>query len=626
MIEENQIGHIHHGLITDTEFRDIMEPADPIALDISDEDLLANTDSRIKASRAWFKKHRNLYDRQKSNIAFYLGEYQNPSEEKYDSDFRDNAIYEGEGTIKPIAMSRLPDLLIKAANQNPQSLEAAEKLTEVINTDLKTRENRKVLGLAFKHLPLYFTGVIKYRWDPERGKYGDYKFEAVHPDNITFDHTAKTNDTEEMDFIAEKLHLTVKEVTVRFPKKKKEFLNALDIDPDTPNQSKMATEITIDEVWSKWFDKKNNIVHGVIWKYKNKVLLGKMLNPNYDHEGKTAFETDEKAVREQLVNKSVFGEQVQPLPTKTVFNNFFEKPEFPYIVLGYDQLGQMPYDETSRIEQVKRLQKNLDKRGRQITQQADRSRGKFIFASAAGFKQEDIEEMDMSDPDTDILIDGEDVRGAVNYIPGELPTAPLFEDKESSKRAIFAKLGVRDTTRGEVTTDTATTAQLARESDFGRIDDLVEDTINFASERMARAALQMIKLRYTEDHLRTLVGTKSQTVFQTITQDLVEDGMEVVVAASSTDKLERSLGADERARLQLTDPLSYFEDKGLSDPEGRTEKLMMFTLNPQMYFERYVVGTEDTTQVAQEIERMNGQETTQPTGDVPGARGTPPQL
>ena len=110
-----------------------------------------------------------------------------------------------------------------------ETSQTAKDITVIVDSDIKKRENRIVLGIGFKHLPVYFTGVIKTRWNPEDGHDGDYKFEVVHPDNIDVDETCPTNNADDMSFVSHLLSLTVQEVIMRFPEKKDEFIKELQL-------------------------------------------------------------------------------------------------------------------------------------------------------------------------------------------------------------------------------------------------------------------------------------------------------------------------------------------------------------------------------------------------------------
>ena len=66
--------------------------------------------------------------------------------------------------------------------------------------------------------------------------------------------------------------------------------------------------------------------------------------------------------------------------------------------------------------------------------------------------------------------------------------------------------------------------------------------------------------------------------------------------------------------MQLTDPLTFFEDLGVSDPEGRTEKLLTLQTNPQEYLARFVMKMGNNPQ--QMGQALNGM--------PPAPQGQPP--
>lgn len=594
------------------EDRLVME-ADPFALEIEDKILARITDRRLKQSSTWYENEKKLTERRKKNEDYLFGRQINERDfKKYNARYIDNLIYEAEATIKPIALSRLPDLLVKQGTDKPESKQTAQELTEILNSDLRKRENRRALALAFKHIPVDFVGIIKARWDPEKGKNGDYVFEFVDPKTVVMDHTCTSNDPAEMDYIAQSVEKSVKEVCMLFPDKEEELYLRLNIAADDSfKEEKMASKITIWEVWFTWYEKKNGEyvrIEGVLWKFKD-LILKKMKNPYWDWKGQTNYFTyDEMGNKsevptEDMQQAALLGVPIPGMDEEEIYHNYFEMPQKPYIVLGYDQWGTMPLDETSRIEQVIRLQENVNKRGKQITEIADRSKGKHVFSTASGLDKEDVENMDMGDPDQDVVVNGP-VNQVHAYIPGEQPSQALFQDQDINRERIFQKMGVNSTTRGEVATDTATTAQIAREADYGRIDDLVEDTINYAAEKMANWAMQFIKVFYTEDHFKRVLGKNGEVTFLKISRDMIDDGMEVIVYASGVDKVMRKREAYELAKMKLIDPLSFYEKIDMPNPVDMTEKLMLFSTSPQEYMAKYVMGLENTGQMAA---ALNGQ-------------------
>ena len=588
--------------------------ADALKLELDDEDFVEVMNQRIKDSRAFFSK-RDLYKRREKNEQYWLGQQVQQMLKAgvlkpHHARYQDNIIFEAEGTLKAIAVSRVPDLIVTPGNDTDESREIADNLTNVINNRIRKRENRIVLGRAYVHRPIYFVGVMKARWDSEKGRLGDYVFESIHPSNLDVDHTATSNDTNEMDWMTEHYDLTVKEILMRWPNKKKELMEELKWSPDDiENEKKLATKLKIAEIWFTWYKKEGEEwvrLEGTAWKYKD-VVFDKIKNPYWDWEGETTMftfdtETGKKPLEEADVRESLIsGQPIQGLRTERVYHNHVRNPRKPYFLMGYKQLGMQPYDETTRIEQGIYLQDNINIRGKQITMLAASAKGKNVFSTDSGMTEQDVEEYDQDNPDQDLLIDGplSDVHA---FIPGTPPNAALFQDQEINRGRLFSKEGVNAALRGERGGETtATQTQLFKESDFTRIDDEVEATINPAGEWMAEWALQFIKLFYTEEHLERLVGKDGETVFQKLDRDLIEDGMEVEVSASSVDKLRRRSEAFDLAGINMIDPVSFYRDIEATDPEGRAEKLMLFNTSPALYFQKFVEGNETTEEQVDEL-------------------------
>lgn len=588
----------------------LQEVADPLALDIDDDQLVKIINTRIDKSRQFFSQKYNLYERRQKNETYLFGRQIATQEAKhllkiYEARYLDNALYEIEASLKPLAMNKLPDLIVTPNNETKEAKDSALSISDIVDADIKKRMNRIVLGIAFKHLPVYFTGVIKARWNPELGKYGDYQFEVVHPDMVDIDHTCPTNNADDMDFVSQILPMSVQEAVMRFPSAKDKLFAQLQKDGIVQGktdftQKDLASQIKVREVWFKWYKRSDTgqvvssqldttlepgikweQIRGVMWKYED-TILKKMKNPNYDYEGDEQIftyddPTDESTKRElspyEVQLAMLTGQTPPNMNVEKTYNNYFQMPRVPFFFMGYDQWHKIAYDETSRIEQNLMNQTNLDTRGKQI-QETLSERGKHVFSTDGGLNADDVEKMDMNDPNQDILVEG-DVRSVHEFIAPQRPTPQEFQDMDNTRNRMYGLAG-SNAIRGQIQSQVATTNQIAREADFTRADDLVEDTINAASEWIAEWAMQFIKLRYTQEHMRKLLGQKGTITFIKLKNNMIDEGMEVLIKASGTDKLKAQNNAMDMAKLQLTDPLTFFEDMGLSDPEGRAAKLLDF--------------------------------------------------
>lgn len=581
----------------------IITEQDPLKLELEDEEFVETIDSLIKSSQTYYAE-KQLYARQTTNLNYYLGDQLKiggkDGLKEFQPKFVENIVYEGIRRMKPIATSQLPDLTVKG------DASTAKILTDLLNTDVKKRANRKLLGLAHVHEQLFFYAVIKARWNPEKGTDGDYEFINIFPNNIVWDQHCKTNNADDMMFVAENAELRVKQVMMMFPKTAQQLVEKLGYDKPDQSADKKSTEeriaspIKIWEVWFHWWketkdpqthESKWEKIHAVVWKYDN-LVLGKMRNPYYDYEGKPRLfdptMQEKNGMSEAELMKQYF--DTQQLPANTIYYNYFRNPRKPYFFMVYESLGRDPIDETNRVEQILKFQDHINDEGRQIIEMNERSAGKPVFNSDA-LDKETIKSIDWRNVRQAISVSSDDINKS--FAVAQMPAAPaqLYSSKQMNRGIAFEMLGLNDTTRGVKPDgeDTLGAKQMYREQDFGFIDDLVEDTINDCTEWEAEWTMQFVRLFYTKDHMREIVGKDGDSLFTAINQDFVTDGLVVEVSASAVDKMLRKQLAVQNMKMGVGDLLSYYEDTNQSNPKERAYRAFMQQSSPQMYAQQYLM-------------------------------------
>ena len=638
------------------------EPTDPLALNIPDKKLVKIIDKRIRDSRKFFRSPKyNLYERRKKNEMYVLGRQINSKEERnelkaYEARFLDNGLYEIESTIKPIALQNMPDLIIAPNNDSSEVRKTAESLSKAINNQIKIRKNRVALGIAFKHVPVGLVGWIKAEWNPELGKFGDFEFRPVHYDYMDIDHTCNTPNPDDMEFVSELCPTTVQMVVMQFPEKKKEFFAELQKDGVFARQldgkndfddTDLATPLQIRQVWFKWYEKdtdaevvdskdkmttepgvKWKIIRGVIWKFGD-CILKKIKNPNYDYEGEekqVVYEdiSDESTKREpspeELYVAAALNMPIPGAKKVTEYRNYFDMPRVPYYMMVYDQWGKIAYDETSRVEQNIRNQQNMDKTGKDLVEKLA-NKGKHVFSKESGLEAKDVERMDMENPTQDILVDG-DVNKVHFFIQPDQPPQQAFEWIDRVLRRMKDLAGV-SAVGGQLQSEVATSNQIGRENNFTVLDDVVENTINPASEWMAQWSMQFIKLRYTEPKMVYLLGQRGKDAFIQLKSNMVDQGFVVMIRASGTDKLKAHNEAQQAWQDQSIDPINYYRDMGHDDYAERSEMFLTFMLDKNAYMVKYVMNLLNTNQQSQALAAQPVAPVSSPGQPVP-PMGTPP--
>lgn len=608
----------------------IVTEQDPLSLDLADTEFIDTIDALIDSSQKYYQK-KDLYDRQNKNLAYYKGDQLKIGGKDGLKDFQprfvENIVYEGVRRMKPIATSQLPDLTVKGDTTT------AQLLSDLLNTDAKKRESRKLLGLAHVQEQLFFYACIKGRWNPEKGTDGDYEFINIFPNNIVWDQNCKTNNADDMMFVAENAELRAKQVMMMFPKTANDLVVKLGFDkPDENGKSteeRLASPIKIWEVWFHWWketkdpdtkESKWEKIHAVVWKYDN-LILGKMRNPYYDYEGKPQLfdptMQEKNGMSEAELMKQYFDSVQQP--ASTIYYNYFRNPRKPYYFMVYESLGRDPIDETNRIEQILKFQDHINDEGRQIIEMNERSAGKAVF-NADALDKETVKAIDWRNVRQAITVTADDINKA--FAVAQMPAAPsqLYTSKQENRSIAFEMLGLNDTTRGVQPDGDSTLgqSQMYREQDFGFIDDLVEDTINDFSEWRGQWTMQFVRLFYTKDHMREIVGKDGDSIFTAINQNYVSDGLVVEVSASAVDKMMRKQLAVQNMKMGVGDLLSYYEDTNQSNPKERAYRAFMQQTSPQMYAQTYLMPDSNASQ------NQGAQPGTQTPTQQPNAQVAPP--
>lgn len=598
------------------------EVIDPLHLDLEDKELVNTIKDNIRGSMEFYKEL-DLYARQQKNREYYLGRQPLYKASNKSQPYKENIIYEGISRQKPIELSRMPDLTVKPGDDNPDSKERAKDLSGIFNNDTKRRANRKLLGLAIKQEPIYFYAVIKAIWNPEKGPFGDYEFVNVHPDNIVWDQNTTDNDTSKMRFVSEKSKLMLKEVIMMFPDKEDEIKKEFGwTESGKGEEEKLASPVNVWESWFHWYELKGSEserIDGVVWIYGN-LLLKKMKNPYFDYQGKRktfsmVMEEKDSYSMDDIFN--MIDVQKGEEEPEVIYNNYFQDPEKPYFFMVYENMGEQPIGATSRVEQILEFQDNINQDGSIIQDMNIRSRGKDLISTDA-IPQDTLDKMDFYNVDEVVGLDipqGSSMSNIHGRIEQKPATAQQYKSLDTNRQKGFEMLGVGQENRGLADPNaTLGQSQMAKEGDFSLIDDIVEDTINAVAEWQAKWSMQFIKLFYTKPHMRHILGKDGEVLHTKLTQDMVDDGMEVVVSASGVDKMQRRRMATQNMELGVGNPLDYFVDTEQAQPRERALKAMLAQGSPMLYIEQYL----------QDKPTPGGPAVQQAMGAMPGAEQQPP--
>ena len=420
--------------------------------------------------------------------------------------------------------------------------------------------------------------VYKIIWDNE---IDNYNIRVVDPRKVRFDKKA-TISTEVRTFI-EEIDTTVSKMIEKFPDKKKEILKESGVSEE--DAMLKNTPAAYKEAWlngGEW----------VAYKYRTKILK-KEKNPYWDWEGVLftkdelrAFEGTELPKDRRNLLKGARGEREKRTKRANRYQNYlsnhFDKPRHPYIFASMLEVEERAIGETSLMEQTNSLQVNVNKRKRQISDNAAMAQGRWKIDTkfVEGVTKGAMQAM-KSDPEG--IIYGDGVSNGLTIETGRDLPSMVKDDLLLSIQEIDAIWGTQPTFRGEKQgTETATGRAILREQSFQRLIELI-DIVDGVHSEIYNWWLQLIKVRYTEDHYIKILGRDKAIRTIKVMQDDMVDGIDVQVVPGQIlpkNRVYRAERALELLKIERIAPIVYFEEAEFDNPMATAKQLEMYRVSP----------------------------------------------
>ena len=462
------------------------------------------------------------------------------------------------------------------ANETPESKEIADNLQAFFIEKYKKLKTKKKVRRALRTLFFSRVFVLKAYWDKE---IDDFNFTPKDPRNVRLRKTAST--AYETDFIIEEVEESVSNIIAMFPEKKDSILKQLGVS-DEKEAFLTDKKIKYYEAW---------IGDYVLYCYGS-IILKEEKHPYWDWDG-LKMSAEEKNVlskysgqrRRTLMMriKAIQGQRKTDRNNQyqQYLYNYLDKPIAPYIWGTILDTDEGPAGETTLIEQVAPLQEEINKRKRQISDNADLMNGRWMIdTNICEVSKADVQAM-KNNPKGIVM--GRGVMTGMRIETGkELPSF-VKDDLNHSTVELDNIFGTQPTFRGEGgREETATGRAILREQSQLRLDELV-DLIDDIHLQIYDWQMQFIKVRYTESHFVKLMGAGRATQTLEFMQDDIEEGIEVKVIPGQIfpeDRLYKSERAFEALKAGLIAPISYFEAAGFDNPAEEAKKMEMYKVNP----------------------------------------------
>ena len=301
---------------------------------LSDQEILDRT-------REWKSNSSKLTDEIKKlgdeNYAYYVGR---PKASKIDDPEKSHAyinkIWSSMRAVVSYVTAKPAEPVVHLNDDAESTKEAREKqkksashlqkvLLAIYRNIKMQQKNEKVI----KHSNIYLIGAYKYGI-----KDGNIWTDTIVPDRLIIDADATCQD--DLEYVGERIIKSAKQWISIFPDKDEEIKDLVNGD--------LLTRIEGIEWWTK--ERRVTVL-------KDELVCEDIENPYYDF------------------SEEVAEEGKAPEASKGQIKNIHSSPKIPYILFNVDNIGLRVLDDTSALEQAKSLQDELNKRKRQISDNAE---------------------------------------------------------------------------------------------------------------------------------------------------------------------------------------------------------------------------------------------------------------
>jgi len=507
--------------------------------------------------------------------------------------------------------------------------EAAKKLGQMLEKTLSIKYDKlnvkEVLRQCLRDL--YFSRLFIWKpfWNVETN---DIDVRRVDPLKVRISPTAKNE--VESEFIIEEIDTTVGKLCALFPDKRDKIIELAGLTEETLIINNPTCSYK--ETW---------IGSDLCIKYKNEILY-KGKNPYWDWDGlratdeelgelekeddipkrqklesiKNAVLSDYGEVPEgedagmlvQDYRKKMSESEDSGVEFEQYLYNYHDKPRKPYIFATILNNQDRPIGITSFIEQAESLQEIVDRTVYNIWLNTE---------MVNGITKVDSNKTNVSKGDAQVLrydaggvLWGDGVIDGVQREFGVGLPGFVFEAMQDYRNEIDNIMAATSAFRGEREGQETKAGRLALvEQSFMRLNEMVQ-VIDYVSQELFGWWMQLMKVKYTERHLIKEFGSDQAVQAIEITQDDIEDGIEVRVIPGKTLPEDRRFQF-ERAQADVEkgyiSPLDYLEAAGYMNPKEKARNAFEFAKDPAK-----ALGI----QTEQMEPALPGVEPAQPTGDA----------
>lgn len=535
-------------------------------LDLDDDQLLKICVNQLSDDiNHWEKEPFLLSLTDKENIAYLIGiqkdgKVNNPNTE---TPYVDNRLFASVRATLTYVTGRpgKPEILPSKPDDKYQHV--AEQTEAALYQHALDHGVNHQLRIAVKNLITRKRGCVKLRFDEDAGPFGDIVTENVDPADIVIGRRSKYG--KHPDRIYHRQKASIQELVAKFPEKQNEIYAHYGFKRGVYSQTSRI--VTYWECWFTYYDSDSEACEGLCWFIPNsQIILGKMQNPNWVYTG---------SKKQQKIK------------------NMTTAPLKPFVWLNYWNTGRSFIDETCLFDQGRPLQDILNKRGRQIVENADYANPR-ILANGTLWDEGDAKKFVNKNPKTIGLLNNMDptanINNAVMVIqPSQLPQF-VMEDKLDARSELDTMMGTPAQFRGQDSANKPATLgqDLMVKNQAGALQDDLVEVVNHAWGDYYEYLLHMMNVYLDDDYFVMTQGKDGDYNHIMLNSDTIDTNMRISVTVDSTLPLNKEAQRNTAITLlqmNKIDLLSAYQFLGLPEPEKLVERTIRSQIDAYTYME-----------------------------------------
>ncbi len=547
---------------------------------LSDYDIIHNLSSLVEDSEFYWNNETgfNLRATRANNERMYLGKQIDMAKlYMYQTPYVENQLFPSIDAIVSYLTANNPSAEVDPGSKSDVSRILATNLEKAIETHCQIIGFKRILNTAVLHAMLYRVGVIKLYKDDNFGRQGEIVAKALNPKNLVFDKNARMG--ENPRFVLEKHKDDLDTLMYLFPRKKKELLEHFNLNNNN-RDTRMTEEIAWNEMHATSYLSGKPVE--MVYSYVEDIMLDRHKSENW-----------------------IYTDGV---------DNFLPQPSKPYVLINIYNLGDHVIDNTTLIEQGSTLQDVLNKRGRQIMENADTANGVLVM-SGDGITTDSLENL-VGSPNQKIVMDteGRPVSEFIMQIQPHMLPDYVIEDKEdlrSSIRTILATpaqlLGTNQSEAGK--DQTATESVMIKNQATGRLDAIATKVEESVTEYF-KLLVQMMRVHYQTGHIFIHGSGDGDFDHIEMSRSTIEPTAEVKISTGTTlpfDKSQRQTIALNLAKMGVISPLDLYKDLSMDNPQQRLENLVKWNTDPMSLVEEAKNQLQDDIAIVEYVKILAGE-------------------